>query len=126
MLDWDCIAELKKTGRARVWLGRVPIWLDAPREEEGVWLSVVLPEVSAWAEGRRSSVLRMLQRSPDLRDCLHLAGQQVLLRTVVPKNTCSPPVLRSALENILRVAHRWRRWLLVPSTEQDVVELDFS
>lgn len=116
MLDWDCIAELKSQGRARVWIGRVPIWLDAPREEEGVWCSVVLPEVSAWAEGRRASLLRMLQSSPELRDCLHMSGQQVVLRTVVPKKGFSPRVLRAALENILRVALRWRRWLLVSDT----------
>ncbi len=113
MIDWDCIAELKREGRTRVWIGRVPIWLDAPREEEGVWCSVVLPEVSAWAEGRRTSLLGMLMNSPELRDCLQMSGQQVVLRTVVPHRGFSPSVLREALEKLLRVALRWRRWLLV-------------
>jgi hypothetical protein len=103
--------DLHRYGRARLHLGRVPIWIDSPHEETSVWISVMLPEVTNWVEGRRGSVVRMLHSSPELREHLLLSGQQAVLRAMVPKKGLAWPTLQRSIERLLAVATRWHRWL---------------
>lgn len=125
MVSWSVLSELRQFGRARFLLGRVPIWLDSPHEEESLWISVILPEVGDWQEGRRTTVVRMLHHHPELRENLLLTGQQAILRMTIPKRGLGLGVLKTHVERILNVASRWQRWLLQSGNEPSVFSTQF-
>ena len=106
------LQDLKQYGRARLFIGRLPVWLDAPFEEEQVWLSLPLVDSSLWGEGRRQALMRLIEKFPALQHHLHLAGPAAFLRMEVSYRGLTEQTLREQIQRLLAMGRRWREWLL--------------
>jgi hypothetical protein len=124
LIDCAVLKQLKRGRRAQVFVGRCPVWLDLPFEEESVWVSLPLPAVEEWATGRNDDVQRLMRIAPEVAECVQIAGSHAWLKVTLPVRCVSKSSLNAAIGQILSLASRWREWLMAdPEFSKEMPDL---
>ncbi len=99
------IADARESGRSLLYLGRLPVWLDAPREEAGLlWVTVPLSCCSRWKAGKRTLLKRMAEGSqaPEII----FSNSAVALRIKTPIHRATTGLLSDLLKTV-RLINSW-------------------
>lgn len=99
------VNEALSYGRSLLYLGRLPVWLDAPKEEEGMlWVTVPLSCCSRWKTGKRALLKQMAETAaaPEIV----FTHSAVALRIKAPISGATTGLLSDLLKTV-RLINTW-------------------